>query len=46
MAVDTLARAIAAGKTPVTAYDEAVKAGYTGTEEQFAQDMGMQILDR
>lgn len=40
MAVDTLARAIAAGKTPVTAYDEAVKAGYTGTEEQFAQDMG------
>lgn len=40
MAVDALARAIAAGKTPVTAYDEAVKAGYTGTEEQFAQDMG------
>lgn len=40
MAVDALARALAAGKTPVTAYEEAVKAGYTGTEEQFAQDMG------
>lgn len=40
MAVDALARAIAAGKVPVTAYEMAVKAGYTGTEEQFAQDMG------
>jgi hypothetical protein len=40
MAVDALARAIAAGKVPVTAYEMAVKAGYTGTEEQFAEDMG------
>ena len=40
MAVDTLARALAAGKVPVTAYEMAVKAGYTGTEEQFAEDMG------
>jgi hypothetical protein len=40
MAVDALARAIAAGKVPVTAYELAVKAGYTGTEEQFAEDMG------
>ena len=40
MAVDALARALAAGKVPVTAYEMAVKAGYTGTEEQFAQDMG------
>lgn len=40
MAVDALARALAAGKVPVTAYEMAVQAGYTGTEEQFAQDMG------
>ena len=40
MAVDALARALAAGKVPVTAYEMAVKAGYTGTEEQFAEDMG------
>lgn len=40
MAVDTLARALAAGKVPVSAYEMAVKAGYTGTEEQFAEDMG------
>ena len=40
MAVDALARALAAGKVPVSAYEMAVKAGYTGTEEQFAEDMG------
>ena len=40
MAVDVLARALAVGKVPVTAYEMAVKAGYTGTEEQFAEDMG------
>lgn len=40
MAVDVVARAMAAGKVPVTAYEYAVQAGYTGTEEQFAQDMG------
>lgn len=40
MAVDTLARAIAAGKVPVTAYEYAVQKGYTGTEEEFATDMG------
>lgn len=40
MAVDVVARAMAAGKVPVTAYEYAVQAGYTGTEEQFAEDMG------
>lgn len=40
MAVDALARALAAGKVPVSAYEMAVKAGYTGTKEQFAEDMG------
>ena len=40
MAVDVLARAIAAGKTPVDAYEMAVAGGYTGTKEQFEEDMG------
>lgn len=40
MAVDSLARAMAAGKIPVTAYEEAVAGGYTGTKEQFEEDMG------
>lgn len=40
MAVDTLARAIAAGKVPVDAYEMAVAGGYTGTKEEFEADMG------
>lgn len=40
MAVDAVARAIAAGKVPVDAYQMAVAGGYTGTKEQFEQDMG------
>lgn len=40
MAVDALARAIAAGKVPVDAYEMAVAGGYTGTKEQFEEDMG------
>ena len=40
MAVDALARALAAGKVPVDAYDMAVAGGYTGTREQFEEDMG------
>lgn len=40
MAVDTLARAIAAGKVPVSAYEMAVAGGYTGTLEEFEADMG------
>ena len=40
MAVDTLARMIAAGKVPVDAYEMAVAGGYTGTKEQFEEDMG------
>ena len=40
MAVDTLARAIAAGKVPVDAYEMAVAGGYTGTKEQFEADLG------
>ena len=40
MAVDALARAIAAGKVPVDAYEMAVAGGYTGTKEQFEADMG------
>ena len=40
MAVDTLARALAAGKVPVDAYEMAVAGGYTGTKEQFEADMG------
>lgn len=40
MAVDAVARAIAAGKVPVDAYEMAVAGGYTGTKEQFEEDMG------
>ena len=40
MAVDALARALAAGKVPVDAYQMAVAGGYTGTKEQFEEDMG------
>lgn len=40
MAVDALARALAAGKTPVDAYQMAVAGGYTGTKEEFEADMG------
>lgn len=40
MAVDTLSRMLAAGKTPVSAYEMAVAGGYTGTKEQFEEDMG------
>lgn len=40
MAVDALARALAAGKVPVDAYEMAVAGGYTGTREQFETDMG------
>lgn len=40
MAVDSLARAMAAGKTPVDAYQMAVAGGYTGTKEEFEEEMG------
>ena len=40
MAVDALARALAAGKVPVNAYQMAVAGGYTGTKEEFEEDMG------
>lgn len=40
MAVDALARALAAGKVPVDAYQMAVAGGYTGTKEEFEADMG------
>ena len=42
MALDTLARAMAAraDSKAKTAYQYAVEGGYTGTEEQFTEDMG------
>lgn len=40
MAVDALARSLAAGKVPVDAYEMAVAGGYTGTKEQFEADLG------
>ncbi len=42
MALDTLARAMAAhaNSKAKTAYQYAVEGGYTGTEEQFTEDMG------
>ena len=40
MAVDALARSLAAGKVPVDAYEMAVAGGYTGTKEQFEEDLG------
>ena len=40
MAVDTIARGIAAGRVPVSAYDMAVAGGYTGTKEEFEADIG------
>lgn len=40
MAVDVIARSIASGRVPITAYDMAVAGGYTGTKEQFEADMG------
>ena len=40
MAVDIIARGIAAGRVPITAYDMAVAGGYVGTKEEFEADMG------
>lgn len=40
MAVDIIARMIAAGRVPITAYDMAVAGGYVGTKEEFEADMG------
>lgn len=40
MAVDVIARAVAGGRVPITAYDMAVAGGYTGTKEEFEADMG------
>ena len=40
MAVDSTARAMAAGKTPVDAYQMAVAGGYTGTKQEFETLMG------
>lgn len=42
MAIDIIARGMAsqADSKAVTAYQYAVEAGYTGTEEEFAQDIG------
>ena len=39
MPVDVIARMKAAGKTPVDAYSMAVAGGYTGTKEQFEEDV-------
>lgn len=40
MAVDIIARMIAEGRVPITAYDMAVAGGYVGTKEEFEADMG------
>ncbi|MBQ1552294.1 MAG: hypothetical protein IIZ66_02005, partial [Clostridia bacterium] len=40
MAVDIIARGIASGRVPITAYDMAVAGGYVGTKEEFEADMG------
>lgn len=42
MAVDIIARGLAgrADSKAITAYEYAKRAGYTGTEEEFAEDMG------
>lgn len=40
MAVDSIARALAATRELVTAYQYAVAAGYSGTEDEFKADMG------
>lgn len=40
MAVDSIARAAAATRAIITAYQYAVAAGYTGTEDDFQSDMG------
>ena len=40
MAVDVIARGIASGRVPISAYDMAVAGGYTGTKEEFEADMG------
>ena len=40
MAVDIIARMLAEGRVPITAYDMAVAGGYVGTKEEFEADMG------